>query len=231
MSKAIKFFSLILVACFISCVQESDSDPLTVDSNAESKLNKFQDVDAKSTVKQTVDVFDFVNGGVVGTSTLHRNSHGLAVNFHVTGLSAGHAYTIWWVVWNNPEECTVPGACSDIDFGNPDVQVELMYANGHVVGNNGKGNFSAHLNENDASGTINPLFGLPSYGGLADAQKAEVHMVLRSHGPKVPGIVDEQIGSYLGGCPQSFPYGFPPFTEIPDEVGECGDIFASIHQP
>jgi len=229
MSKTIKFLSLILVVWFISCEQESDSDTLTSDSVFDQ--NQFQDVDAKTTSKQTVDIFDVVNGVVEGTSTLHRNNNGITVNFKATGLLPDHAFTIWWVIWNNPEECAIPGACSDGDFGNPDVQVEVMYANGHVVGNNGKGNFGAHLNENDASGTINPLFGLPSYGGLADAQKAEVHMVLRSHGPKIPGIVNEQIGSYLGGCPQAFPYGFPPFTEIPDEAGECGDIYASIHQP
>ncbi len=230
MSRAIKFFSLILVACFISCVQESDSDPLTVDSNAESKLNKFQDVDAKSTVKQTVDIFDVVNGVVAGTSTLHRNSSGITVNFKATGLTPGYAYTIWWVIWNNPENCTTPGACTDIDFGIADaVQVEVMGATGHVVGNSGKGNFSAHLNENDDSSTVNPLFGLPGYGGLLDAQKAEVHLVLRSHGPAIPGMVNEQISSYEGGCDD--PFAIPPFTEIPDEVGECGDIYASIHQP
>jgi len=213
--------------------------PLSCDSEssdlAESEINaSIMDDDvlnAKSTSKQTVDIFDVVNGVLAGTSTLHRNHNGITANYKATGLIPGHAYTVWWVIWNNPENCIVPGACSDGDFGDPDVQVELMYATGHVAGDNGMGNFSGHLNENDASESINPLYGLPSYGGLLDAEKAEVHVVLRSHGPKVPGIVNEQIGSYLGGCPTTFPYGFPPFSEIPDEVGECGDIYASIHQP
>ncbi len=221
------FLSLILIA--ISCEAESVLDPESAAADA-----TFIDdnvLAAKGASKQTVDIFDVVNGVLAGTSTLHRNSNGITVNYKAINLIPGHAYTLWWVIWNNPENCMVPGACSDGDFGDPDVQVELMYATGHVVGGSGKGNFSAHLNENDASGTINPLFGLPSYGGLLDAEKAEVHMVVRSHGPKVPGIVNEQIGSYLGGCPTVFPYGFPPFSEIPDEVGECGDIYASIHQP
>ncbi|MGM0458521.1 MAG: hypothetical protein ACQERO_04185, partial [Bacteroidota bacterium] len=71
------------------------------------------------------------------------------------------------------------------------------------------------------------LFGLPSFGGLQDADAAEIHAVLRSHGPKVPGLVNEQINSYKGGCEVNF----PAFTEIPDEVGECGDIIAAIHAP
>ena len=219
-------FLAILIFTTISC--DSESDP--GDSQFDATLNEVNQYDVKVSGKQTVVIFDVVNGVVAGTSTLHRNKSGITVNFKATGLIADHAYTVWWVIWNNPEECAIPGACSDGDFGNPDVQVELMYATGHVVGNNGKGNFGAHLNENDASETINPLFGIPSYGGLADAQKAEVHIVLRSHGPKIPGIVNEQIGSYLGGCSQVFPYGFPPFTEIPDEPGECGDIYASVHR-
>lgn len=219
-----------LIFFAFSCDSESTYDPVPA-PNVDVNLNDGNILSAKSTVKETVDIFDFVNGGVVGSSTLHRNSNGLTVNFKATDLIPGHTYTIWWVIWNFPENCADPGACMDGDFGDPDVQVEVMYAGGHVAGGSGKGNFSAHLNENDASGTINPLFFLPSYGGLQDALTAEVHVVLRSHGPKVPGIVNEQIGSYLGGCPTDFPYGFPPFTEIPDEVGECGDIYASIHQP
>ncbi|MEN8789709.1 MAG: hypothetical protein ABF293_11520 [Flavobacteriaceae bacterium] len=232
MSRTIKFLSLIFVVWFISCQQESDSDPLTPDSVFEQ--DQFQDVDAKSTAKQTVVIFDVVNGVLAGTSTLHRNNNGITANFKATGLIPGHAYTVWWVIWNNPEECEGGvGACgSDADFiENADaIKIEIMYATGHVAGNSGTGNFGAHLNENDDSGSINDLQFLPAYGGLLDSQKAEVHLVLRSHGPAVPGIVNEQIGSYLGGCPTDFPYGFV-FTEIPDEVGECGDIYASIHPP
>lgn len=38
----------------------------------------------------------------------------------------------------------------------------------------------------------------------------------RSHGPKIPGQVNEQINSYEGGCVVNF----APFSEIPDEAGE-----------
>ncbi len=214
----------------ISCDSESESR----DNQIDATLDENSAYAVKGSSKQTVQIFDVVNGVDAGTSTLHRNSSGITINYKATGLIPGHAYTVWWVVWNNPEYCLVPGECTDADFvSNPDfnlIEVELLYATGHVVGNSGKGNFGAHLNENEASGSINPLFGLPLYGGLLDAEKAEVHGVLRSHGPAVPGIVNEQIGSYLGGCPTTFPYGFPPFSEIPDEVGECGDIYASVHR-
>lgn len=181
--------------------------------------------------KASAEIIDGVNGGVVGISTLHRNANGITLNFKCTGLMPGHAYTIWWVVWNSPENCAAyPEPCDEPDFENAEaVQVEVLAATGHVVGANGIGNFSAHLKENDSNGTVNPLFGLPEFGGLHNAESAEIHPVLRSHGPAIPGMVNEQISTYEGGCTD--PFAFLPFSEIPDEEGECGDIYFAIHQP
>ncbi|MGB5237204.1 MAG: hypothetical protein WBN59_06180 [Flavobacteriaceae bacterium] len=213
-----KLLFALLLFVGTSCSDEPDEAELTT-------------VNASANSKSSTAVFNAITGEVIGTSVLHRNSNGVTVNFKTTDLMPGHTYTLWWVVWNKPENCIVPGECSEADFANAlDVEVQLLYAAGHVAGNNGKGNFSGHLNENDDSGSIHELFGLPNFGGLHNAETAEIHAVLRSHGPAVPGIVNEQIGSYLGGCPTTFPYGFPPFTEIPDEVGECGDIIAALHR-
>ena len=196
-------------------------------------INGAQDVDLFSrTNKSTVDVINPILGIVTGTSTLHRNSSGITVNYKTTGLTPGYAYTIWWVIWNNPQNCSTPGECGDPDFGNAEaVGVDVLYAAGHVVGKSGVGNFSARLNVDDDSQSINDLFGLPAAGGLqsGNTYSAEVHLVLRSHGPMIPGEVNEQIGGYLGGCDN--PFEFPPFTEIPDEVGECGDIEFAIFSP
>ena len=182
----------------------------------------------KSAIKMTSPVFNGVTGDEVGSAQLVRNANGITANFSANDLTPGFAYTIWWVIWNIPELCGTPNACTDADFGNADdVQVEVMYAGGHVVGNSGFGKFSGHLNEDDASGSINDLFGLPSYGGLQDALGAEVHVVLRNHGPAVPGLVNEQIGSYPGGCETDLGV----FVEIPDEVGECGDTHFAIFAP
>ncbi|MGB5692950.1 MAG: hypothetical protein WBM43_10120 [Flavobacteriaceae bacterium] len=218
MKTTMKLLFALLLFVGTSCSDEPDEAELTT-------------VNASANSKSSTAVFNAITGEVIGTSVLHRNSNGVTVNFKTTDLMPGHTYTLWWVVWNKPENCIVPGECSEADFANAlDVEVQLLYAAGHVAGNNGKGNFSGHLNENDDSGSIHELFGLPNFGGLHNAETAEIHAVLRSHGPAVPGIVNEQIGSYLGGCPTTFPYGFPPFTEIPDEVGECGDIIAALHR-
>ena len=36
--------------------------------------------------------------------------------------------------------------------------------------------------------------------GLLEAQGAEVHLILRTHGLPIPGWVDEQISTFEGGC-------------------------------
>ena len=41
--------------------------------------------------------------------------------------------------------------------------------------------------------------------GLQDSMAAEVHLVVRTHGPAVPGQVDEMINTFNGGCSDTFP--------------------------
>lgn len=223
--KVLMLMFLVLLSCTTDSVL--NTEPLSAD------VELMEGISAKATMKSTAMIGSPIPGAnIAGTSTLHRNKNGITVNFKAEGLIPG-AYTIWWVIWNNPEECAVPGACVDTDFANAaNVQVEVLYAAGHVVGKNGKGNFSAHLKAGDDSESINQsFFGLPPAGGLqaGNTYKAEVHVVLRTHGPKVPGLVNEQIGSYEGGCDN--PLLYPPFSVYPNVVGECADIAAAVHPP
>jgi len=176
----------------------------------------------------TVDIFDLTFTKVLGKSTLERNENNIKVTFKTSDLTPGYVYTIWWVIWNKPENCTVPGACSDIDLAIADlVEVEVLTGSGLEADSSGTATFTATLNENDITGSYNVPFGLPAAGGLQDAQLAEVHIVLRSHGPKITDQFNAQLTTYEGGCTTFF----DPFTEVPDAEGECGDIQAAIHQP
>lgn len=229
MKTVIKFFFTLLIFFAFSCTQESTQDPLPAD---------LEGVSAKASSKQTAAIGGLPGptGPITGTATLHRNKNGITVNFKAENLYPG-AYTIWWVIWNKPENCAVEDECMEPDFPLPGsivngVGVEVMYAGGHVVGNNGKGNFSARLNAGDDSPeSMNTSFGFPSVGGLAvgNTFDAEVHVVLRTHGPSVPGLINEQISSYRGGCDNPFQYA--PFTVYPDVIGECADIAAAIFAP
>jgi hypothetical protein len=215
------FLALLVISLAFSCEKNSD-DP-------DPKIN----TDPTDHVS-TVDVVNPILGTVSGTSTLTRTDTGITVNYKSTGLKPGYAYTLWWVIWNSPGECLTPNECGDpddVDFFNPATEVDLLYATGLVVGNNGEGNFLAHLKIGDDSDSENELMELPVVGGLhvGNAFNAEVHLVLRSHGPVIADMVAEQIGGYVGGCTD--PFAFLPFSEIPDEVGECGDIEYALHPP
>jgi hypothetical protein len=209
MKNLVKLSYLILFSIAISCTQDSTLDPIP------SNLENLKGVSAKNSKKEKAKIVGLP--GIKGKSTLIRNENEIWVNFNAKGLTPG-AYTIWWVIWNEPLECEIPGECDEPDFGvADDVQVEVMYADGLVVGKNGKGDFEAHLMVGDDTGSVNGLFGIGSYGGLQAGKtySSEVHIVLRTHGPVQPDLLDEQISSYGGGC----------------ETGDCADIAFSIHPP
>ncbi len=126
-------------------------------------------------------------------STLVRNQAGVSMTIHTTGLTARDAVTVWWVVFNNPSACAsgVPGIarCGEGDLFAAAVNASVLYATGHVIGGHGIGDYGAHLALGDASGA---LFG----PGLVDPLGADIHLVVRTHGPASPGVVDDQIHSF-----------------------------------
>jgi hypothetical protein len=114
-------------------------------------------------------------GATVGTSTLTRTGSGISFSLSTTGLQAGHAVTIWWMLFN------------------PNGSVSVQYAAGHVIDEGGAAEFGGALQEGDLEGVIN---GGP---GLLDAAGANVVLVVRDHGPARPDIVEQQIHTF-GAC-------------------------------
>ena len=179
---------------------------------------------AAKAVHQSTDVFRFDGvGGSVGTATLVRTNSGVSMTIKssVEGgmiefppianvfdgvFMPGDAATNWFIVFNNPGNCS-GGECGENDIldslvgGDPNnVMVDVIFATGHVAGS--KWRAAAHLNEGDISGSINPLFGAAAIG-LIDAMAAEVHLVVRSHGPASlmgPGEVAAAISEVFGAC-------------------------------
>ncbi len=166
---------------------------------------------AAPAAKDTVDVIDF-NTGVsidsgVAVSNLVRNNHGVSMTIDTSGLEPG-AYTNWFVIFNHPENCTFP--CGEDDLGLAGVGSSVLFATGNVVDSSGLGGFGASLSEGNISGA---LFG----PGLLDARAAEVHLIVRYHGPVIPALMPGQINSVGGGCgPGLF---------------ACVDVQAAVHLP
>jgi hypothetical protein len=166
---------------------------------------------ASAATQTTSDVVSIADPtAVVGSSTLTRTNKAISMNLHTTGLPAGDAVTIWWMVFNHPEAC-ISGAtsggprCGMADMGNPAADLSVLYAAGHVIDDAGVADFGGKLAVDDADGAIMGT-------GLHDPAGADVTLVVHDHGPANPGHVDEQIHTF-GACNPG-----------------CTDVQMSVHQ-
>jgi hypothetical protein len=177
-----------------------------------------------------------------GDTKLVRSPQGLTAKFKTTGLTAGHAVTLWIMFFDNPEACLVPGFCNpEADIGRPGVRFDFHYAGGHIV--NGRNTtITGHLQVGETStsgwaelveiGAAPPFFITP----LTNPSGAQVILALHSHGPAQTGqTLVEQMSSYLGGCVLPFlgdAAGFAQSSaDIPASPGECSTIQVAFHFP
>ena len=168
--------------------------------------------DAAPAVHQTSDVTEFVSLADVGSASLNRTPKGVRMNIETAvggeledfgttlgvDWETGDATTVWFVVFNDPGGCV--DGCGEDDvldffFGANRAKVGVHFGTGHVAGDP---TFSAaaRLAEGDTKGM---LFGMP----LMDSQAAEIHLVVRSHGP-AGALTGQQLAAALhsvdGGC-------------------------------
>lgn len=155
---------------------------------------------------------------VAGAATLTRTNKGISFKVYTTGLEAG-ANTIWIVIFNKPENCAAgPGGCMAPDLGNPDVQGSVVAGSGYIVGTDGIANFSGDLQEGSPPTGI--LVNVPAgtANGLKNSKKAEIHLVVRKHGP-----VDD-----MGGAVTQLTTFESPDTCI--NPGACSNVQAVIFE-
>ena len=152
-------------------------------------------------------VYKFADGSAVdgGSATLVRTKSGVTAIINADDLDSDTTYTLWWVIFNNPRECENPVEgltnCGEADLllfgGDAAIDSSVLYAAGNVTGGTGLASFGAHLEE----GFLPTGNGQVAWGpGLVEANKAEVHLVIRSHGPVQPELEVEQISSFGAGC-------------------------------
>jgi hypothetical protein len=181
---------------------ETQTERAKAAERSESAVYRFEDMSA-------------VPGAV---STLVRHDAGISMTLRTSELEPGHTYTIWWVIFNAPDACVGEETCVEADLFNPDAQPGVHYAAGNVVGGSGRGHFGGALRVGD---TADAILG----GPLTAPRAAEVHLIVRSHGPAVPGIIPEQIHTFGGGCDGES--GGPPGAE----GFACFDPQFSVHIP
>jgi hypothetical protein len=113
-----------------------------------------------------------------GFGTPKRGSDWVQVNIQTSGLPTG-ACTVWSVIFDAPDGCT-DGSGAD-DLFNPDADVSVLFATGGVVGRGGAANFTARYaagDDLDEPGTQHMLG-----DGSHDPARADVHNVIKYHGP------------------------------------------------
>lgn len=136
-------------------------------------------------------------------ATLTRKDAGAAAILHTGGLDPGSAYTLWWVVFNHPDRCLGRHAglrCGPTDLFNPDVDASLLWAAGAVAGSTGEATFESRLAGGDNAGAfVMPGMQDPS-PGLTQPHTAEIHLVVRNHGPARQEHLEEQTTTMNGGC-------------------------------
>jgi hypothetical protein len=149
-------------------------------------------------------------------SVVGRKAQWFDYEINTSGLDAGTAYTVWVVIFNHPQFCqSSPCGMTDLPIvpgHDPRVQASIMYGGGAYTEMDGAGRFQGRVYRTERGvNTVETLFG----PGLFDPLRAEIHLVLRGHGPD-PGDPLLAIGSYGAGCTAENP---------------CGDHQASAHVP
>lgn len=130
------------------------------------------------------------------TATLARNDNGATLTIHTTSLTAGWACSVWAVVFEHPEHCA-GSPCGPGDLGTAAVDATVFGAvGGSLISGNGTATFAGHI---QAAATANDV--RLGDGSLDNPTTAEIHPIIRCHGPALPGMIQEQISTFNGGCP------------------------------
>ncbi len=135
-----------------------------------------------------------------GHATLKRGEDWIQVNINTSGLPPG-AYTVWWLIFNNPAGCSTPCGLLD-DVLNPDAAVSVFWATSGVVGENGIANFHDRYTIGDDLGFPGVQHILGGEGDFLDPQTAEIHNLIKYHGPASadPDVLYDQTHTLLGSC-------------------------------
>lgn len=188
---------------------------------------------ADISVAPSFNTWDFNNP--VGVARLVRTDSGISAVYQAADLPMGQAITLWFVVFNNPSECsTSPCGVSDL-LANPAAEADFLWGAGDIIGRSGNASFGGHLSKGRTSRSAFIELGMPEAAlGLTNPRGAEVHLMLHSHGPAASGrTLRQQLSSFLGGCEVILgsPEGIALTPDdMPSELGECSTFQVSVHE-
>lgn len=165
---------------------------------AQASAEQASKVDAQANV-YTNDVKTHPSRGDVrmidgAKARLVTTADGVWASLDTRELTPGNAYTLWFVVINDPEACeNTPCKGSDVLELSDRTQSDVGYGDGLIAGPEGTGQFVTYRSVGD----------LPQAwigNGLQRPQRAEIHLVVHDHGPLIDGMAQNMIATYRGGC-------------------------------
>ena len=161
--------------------------------------------------------FSPLGAPVPSAGTLLRTRDEITFNGSFNDLDANSAYSVWWMITNEPEKCQFDCLLPDIEAG----IVQIFYAGGFITGDSGDVTTGASLPVGAIPSGADRFSEANDFGlivnaegevGLRDPFGSLVLVALRAHGPIQLDHLASQIGTYTGGCAQYPPEGDGNFT-------------------
>ncbi len=146
---------------------------------------------------QTSNVLDATaaNRGYTGAAWLMRTPDGIRGRIMTQVSTAGDPYTLWVIVFNNPDACV--GGCGEDDLGTPEVGASVFNGGGAISspdgqlkkngkpGGGGVINFDFTVPAHPLPSGLFVLFGDPDGLYAGNGYGAEIHLVVDKH-PSIP---------------------------------------------
>jgi hypothetical protein len=167
-------------------------------------------------------VVDFESGEqITGAFTkLDRTADGVASKIR-TSVAAGHAFTVWYVIFNESSACS-DGMCGEDDiftesgdFNVPQIEATRLSvvwgSSGGVSNSAGRISLDGGLAVGEVPGGAGQvLIGKAEDGAIVglgvttglEAPDAEIHLVIQDHGVahEDPALLAQQTSSFMGAC-------------------------------
>jgi hypothetical protein len=173
-------------------------------------------------VLQAANGIDLTQGlrAVATAGVLVRSPSEIEARLAMSGLEANHAYTIWWMIFNKPQNCAVKNACGPADLTGPSgpdpekikaVGGTVFNGTGFIAASDGTANVTVLLKDGPlpiGNGIANPA--VAGYLWPGNGLNAYIITIIRAHALAEPGRMATQIS-------QSEP--------APAQGGTCADCF------
>ena len=151
-------------------------------------------------VTLSTSVVSVNNSGVTGSAKMCITASGVHTRITAQNLTAGNPYTVWFVYFDNPQNCLNPGHCTPGDTTTPLADPEgVLGRYDSIVAAGSRGTFSGHVGMIPSSGSeIHlPIF---AHGSLSSDGHIRARQLLTPQDPSLgaPGLGTSSDGTKGG---------------------------------